>query len=525
LWYLHWDWSYTYLPLEHAHNLYLNWLAEGGILALAAGLWFALRFGRVWWTAWRAGSPIRRRRLEGVLIALVAFAAHNLVDTFVQTQLMTPVLIMAAYVVAGDVGIVPVAGQPAPARRKLVWVALGALLVVQAVFIPLHRAAWDQQQQVVVRLNADQLPEALSAVKDARAADPWFGLYRLEEAYILGRLAADDPSTYLAQAIAAHEESLKHNPTWALGWHNLGALYAQAGRYEDAVTAAQMAISLDPIQSGYYFKLGQYYTGLGRDDEARDAYDEALRWAPWLASSGFWTDPAHPERAQILSGAIADSADQPERALDIAVSAGDLETVVRLSESVNSLTASEAMRTRLDALWPDHATQPCSRCYLFLFLTGNAEVRRYLVLAEQMLDDATVTAPDHLTPDKAARAALFLSENQSAWGWYILARLAERDDAGEDQINRMLARVVLSPLDYRDNFDTTVYGMDGELGILPQARTPVMIWQAYEPWLRLAARHEAAGEWEDAQDIYERILQDDPYAWALREHLDALAAR
>jgi O-antigen ligase/tetratricopeptide (TPR) repeat protein len=522
--YLHWDWSYSYLPLQHAHNLYLNWLAEGGILGLAAGFWLLIRFGRVWWAAWRGGELVRRRRLEGVLVALLAFAAHNLVDTFVHTQLMTPVLIMGAYVVAGDMEHVPVAAQRAPGRRKLVFVALGALLVVQAAFIPLHRAAWDQQR-MLARLGTNQLSEALSAVQEARAADPWFGLYRLEEAYILGRLAADDPGTYLAQAMAAYEESLKHNPSWAEGWHNLGALYAQAGHYEDAATAAQTAIRWDPIQAGYYFKLGQYFTALGRDAEARDAYYEALRRAPWLASSGFWTDPAHPERAQILSGAIADNADQPERALDIAVSAGDLEAAVRISDSVDSSTASAAMRTRLDALWPDHTTQPCTRCYVFVFWIEDVEARQYLVRAEQMLDDATVRAPDGLTPDKAARAALFLSEGRAAWGWYILAQLAERDNAGAEQINRMLARAVLYPSDYRDLFDSTVYGMDGEVGILPQAQTPIMSWQVYEPWLQLAARHEAAGEWEDARTIYERILQDDPYAWQLRERLDALAGK
>jgi O-antigen ligase len=524
LWYPHWDWSYTYLPLQHAHNLYLNWLAEGGILGLAAGLWLAVRFGRVWWSAWRAGNPIRRRRLEGILVALVAFAAHNLVDTFVNTQLMTPVLIMAAYVVAGDVDLVAVAKQRAPGSRKLVFVALGALLVVQAAFIPLHRAAWDQQR-MLARLGADQLPEALAAVQGARAADPWFELYRLEEAYILGRLAADNPDAYLPQAIAAHEASLKRNPSWALGWHNLGALYAQAGRYEDAIAAAQTAIAWDPIQSGYYFKLGEYYTALGRDDEARDAYNEALRRAPWLASSGFWTDPAHPERAQVLANAIADSADPPERALDLAVSAGDLEAAVRISESVDSSAASAAMRTRLDLLWPNHADRPCARCYRFLFSIENAEARRYLVLAEQMLGEPTVSAPDQLTPDKAARAALFLSENKTAWAWYILAQRAERGTADAEEIDRMLARAVLSPRDYRNNFDTTVYGMDGDLGILPQAQTPVMSWQAYEPWLHLAARHEAAGEWDKARAIYERILQDDPYAWELRTRLDALAGK
>jgi hypothetical protein len=38
--------------------------------------------------------------------------------------------------------------------------------------------------------------------------------------------------------------------------------------------------------------------------------------------------------------------------------------------------------------------------------------------------------------------------------------------------------------------------------------------------LRLAARHEAAGDWQEARQIYERILEQDPYAWDIQTRLE-----
>lgn len=518
LWYLHWEGSYNSISLKHAHSVYFNVLAEGGILGLTTSIWLVVRGARLWWSGWQKASLVRRRRLVGVLIAMIAFAIHNLVDTFVHTQLMIPVLIIAAYLVAGELS------EPehaAPGRRRLVFVGLGFLAAVQAAFIPLHLAVW-RHQQALNDLNADRLTDALAAERSAQQIDPWLDLYRLQEADILGRLAAADPARYLDEAITVCEDSLRRSPRWDLGWHNMGALYAQAGRYEDAIRAAQHAIALSPTQSGYHLKLAEYYTAAGDADEARQEYFEALRHQPWVAASDFWTAPSAPERSQIRTEAISYFAqERPEIALDIAIFSNDLETAVALTSAVNPLTKTPALRSRLEALWPEGSRLPCVRCYDLLFQTSRPQALHYVTWAERLLHGEE-DPPQGLTAEKAARAALFLSENESPWSWYILAQVAEQQRMDTTVINDRLARAFQIPNDRRRFFDTTVYALDANLDILPQALTPRINRHLAEPWLVLAARYEAAGEWDNARTVYERLLEYDPYARDWREYLSAL---
>ncbi len=310
------------MPLIHAHSLWFQWLAEGGLVVLVPTLWLLDQLRRTWWRAWQTGDRIRRRRLEGAAIALAAYATHSLVDTFLQAQIITPVVIIGAYIVAGD--------RPRPElhpvgqrrRRRLVWVAIGLLVAVQIAFIPLHRGLWLHRQALARRADGD-LTGALQAERAAQSTDPWNDLYRLQEAVILGELAVTTPQPYLDQAIAAFEDALRGSATWDVGWHNLAALYAQAGRFQDAIAAEQRAIGWNQLNGGYFLKLGEYYAAAGQLTEARAAYLDALKTSPWLASSVFWTDPAHPERHAILSQAVSYSLPvDPAVALDIAVYSG-----------------------------------------------------------------------------------------------------------------------------------------------------------------------------------------------------------
>ncbi len=519
--YPHWDGSPGMISLRTAHNVVLNVAAEGGIVLLTLLTWLAVRFGRVWWVAWRGAAPRGRHELEGILIALVAFGAHNMVDTFLATQLLLPVLIMVAYVAyryppqAQDRRV----SLPLGLRRRMPVIVAASLLVAQGVFVPLHGGALAHQQALAL-LSAGKLDEALESARAAQQADPWLRVYQLQEANILGRLAYEDPAGYLPAAIAAHERGLALTPSWHLGWHNLAALYAQAGRYEDAIQAERTAIAWYPMPPGYHLKLGEYYESVRRMDEARQAYYEALRLHPPLAGSAFWSDPGRPLRPAILAGAVTFFSDRPELALDLAMYAGDRERAILLARD----NGSPELWMRADFLLPQAEDARCEACYfLAVKYARRPDVRRYLLQAERLLQDSSYVSPDGLTAGQAAGAAWFLSDGTAPWAWYVRARLAEREGASEEEVDALLARSTqLTSNDDHLWFARTVYGVSAALEALPQARTPVQSPLDYQPWLELAQREEQRGNWDAARLIYERIIDHDPYAWPVMALLEAL---
>jgi O-antigen ligase len=69
-----------YEPLGHAHNVYLNFAAEAGLLGLAAYLWLWL--ASLWQAVRVSASPNRLAAAigAGVLGALTAASVHNVFD-------------------------------------------------------------------------------------------------------------------------------------------------------------------------------------------------------------------------------------------------------------------------------------------------------------------------------------------------------------------------------------------------------------------------------------------------------------
>lgn len=521
LWYPHWKMSHSYMVFTHAHNLPLHWLTEGGAVVLVPTLWLLDQLRRTWWRAWQRGDAVRRRRLEGVAIALAAYAMHNQVDAFLHTKMMVPLVIIGAYIIAGD--------EPRPIFRPVqrramrsVGAILALLIAVQVAFIPLHRGLWAHRQALALRADGD-LTGALAAVRAAQSADPWNDLYRLQEAVLLGELAAIAPQTYLADAIATFEDAVQRSATWDVGWHNLAALYAQAGRIEDAVVAERKAISWNQLDGGYFLKLGEYYAMVGLLDEARSAFLEALEIWPWMASWGFWSDPERPEWHSFLGEAISYFLPvEPQIALDVAVYGNLTRAALFIARAQQAAGNTEGgMGPRLAALWPsDLHASPCWSCYDPVLRTPN--LVSHIARAEWLLSQQDVSVEDLAAAEKATRTAIFLSENANGWGWYALARIAERRGAPFHTVNNYLSFTLRYPGDFRFSYDTTVFTLHADLAVIPQARTPAMSRSNYEPWLYLAARHEAAGDWRAARDIYERVLADNPCAWDIREHLTYL---
>lgn len=86
------------------------------------------------------------------------------------------------------------------------------------------------------------------------------------------------------QAATEFQEAQKaageKDPNQALIWGNLGQAYDVAGRNDEAAQAYQQAINLKPDDPGYYNNLGNVLAKQGKIDDARAAYTKSAELDP-----------------------------------------------------------------------------------------------------------------------------------------------------------------------------------------------------------------------------------------------------
>ena len=83
---------------------------------------------------------------------------------------------------------------------------------------------------------------------------------------------ADLSNQAVTEYLEAQKSLGEKDPNAALVWFKLGEAYDAAGRNEEAANAYQQAINLKPEVSGYYNNLGNVLARAGKIDEARTAY-------------------------------------------------------------------------------------------------------------------------------------------------------------------------------------------------------------------------------------------------------------
>ena len=76
------------------------------------------------------------------------------------------------------------------------------------------------------------------------------------------------------------EQAVAEFPEMAEGYANLGRAYFLDHQYGRAANALIVAVRLEPRLRGAYIQLGETYEILGKNAEARQQYQEALRLDP-----------------------------------------------------------------------------------------------------------------------------------------------------------------------------------------------------------------------------------------------------
>lgn len=98
---------------------------------------------------------------------------------------------------------------------------------------------------------------------------------------------ADQSNQAVAEYLEAQKNLVEKDPNAALVWVKLGEAYDNAGRNEEAANAYQQAITLKPEVAGYYNNLGNVLARAGKIDEAKAAYTKSVELDPANAATAW----------------------------------------------------------------------------------------------------------------------------------------------------------------------------------------------------------------------------------------------
>jgi len=227
---------------QHAHQGYLQVLAEGGVLALAAKLAWLLWLLRSGWRLCRLPAPEAKATGPALLAAVTGFMVHDAFDY----DWYVPAILGALALLGASAQRLLQPGEPAN-RRSRAWLA-GLLL--PACLGPVAIAE-GQRAAAQAQLSEGLLGSAKAAAEAGLAWAPWSGLLDEEQAGIRAAMGQSEA------AAAAYRAALEQRPNAARVWYRLAALQAAEGQTEEAIGAAVTAVRLSPMHLQGWLQLGK----------------------------------------------------------------------------------------------------------------------------------------------------------------------------------------------------------------------------------------------------------------------------
>ncbi len=290
-----------YKPLSHAHNILLTTAAEGGLLGLI-GLFALIAVAlAVSVIAWRT-QPERRHLIAGPIGGLVAFVSFGILDSPIsQIGPFALATVLLAFIAAG----LPSAAQAVSHWRvrliaASVW-GVGAICVLVLVPYSIYWSIMSRDNRSIEDWSA-----SAQQLDNITTIDKTDGLIRLQAAYNWAHaatLSGGQQGETLSNAIWHLQGAIRYDPNLGMHYLNLSALYLQAGRVFEAGQAAQQAAERSPDDPVAWLNLGIALEINGVDQDARTAYDHALRLEPRWSLAQFWDTSPLRRAAQAQSAA------------------------------------------------------------------------------------------------------------------------------------------------------------------------------------------------------------------------------
>ncbi len=254
-----------------AHNEYLQYGAELGLMGLTLSLWFLILF-------FRHSRRLLFQKESGISIALVSSMVAILVHSLVDFNLHTiPITITFSYLLGLSVSSQRVVIQK-PARNPLARKGIALLIIVVAllygIFLAqpyLARLHWKRGN---LCLEEGKRAEAFSQYQRAIALQPRCPRYHK----VLANLCWEEE--YLGRAWMEYKKAVNLYPRNVFYHRSLGKFYEEYELWDEAREEYQKMVALAPKVVDFYLDLGRIYLKEGKFLKAKEIYQEVLLLDP-----------------------------------------------------------------------------------------------------------------------------------------------------------------------------------------------------------------------------------------------------
>ena len=501
-----------------AHNLYLNLLAETGVLGLLAGGAFLLVLAWTWWRQWRAAAPgcARWWRLLGVAAALVGLGMQSMVDTFSESGVVLPATFFIATIIA------PALTDQRTQASKGGWRWGVAITVAMAGFIG---SAWDDWgyslfTRSVAQLRRGDVDRALTTILRARDHDPRMPLYACHAGYLYGLQAAEEDGRARAAGLEQYRDCTEIRPAGWIDQLNRAALLWEAGEQAAARASIEETTTETPREWLPWLNRGYWAEQTGDREDAVHSYGWVLSLNSTLGGSPFWRQGDRPEMWNEITvaaeGALAHRGQSREAIahwrFNLLIAQGDWETAVLqienwLEEHPADLTAMTQLSEALLGL--NRAEGALDRAERAIS-AGHRTTQAYLARGE-----AALALGCYEEAEQAFRTVLFIRPNaQAHLGLARLYRATGEIEQSLEEYNQALGRNVVP-----HSYDLALYRRTGWSVPLPQV-TQIAPDHHGEAALEWGALLEEEGNLATAQQVYENALAIDPFWDEIRRRLE-----
>jgi tetratricopeptide (TPR) repeat protein len=274
--------------LAHAHNWYLNVLAETGLLGGLALAWCLAAGAALAWRRWRTAPAGERAALAGLAAALFGLAITSLFET----PQMFPAVNVLMMVLLGLLAAGEVPG-PAERRQRLGGLGLAVLWLGGTAALAWSLYAYAPFSAGALAANLGDWRGGAQALRLGAERDPGVAFYWLQAGYAHGRAALagggqTGDARELSAALDAYERGVVLEPAYSTNWVNLGLLRWASGDLDGARAALERAVGGAESNAVFRATLGRFYETTGQPALARGAYQVALELRPdWVGTYFF----------------------------------------------------------------------------------------------------------------------------------------------------------------------------------------------------------------------------------------------